>query len=186
MIQSHRNWYISKSICNFLLVFRYNYLVSFPRYNYWSNRFFGVLHASFSFEGLKPSQRLAGSFVWDTMYRKKLEALCYLSVQTVWFYDHLLNNNNHHHRHLYLFRTQHEAAQQRANETWTGQQGRQEAQLSQRGRAMPRVVEYFGWSLKAALSRRININMVTFANLGSVRLPSLKFVGLRVRKIRRI
>jgi len=30
------------------------------------------------------------------------------------------------------------------------------------------------------------INMVTFANLGSVRLPSLKFVGLRVRKIRRI
>ena len=25
--------------------------------------------------------------------------------------------------------------------------------------------------------------MVTFANLGSVRLPSLKFVGLRVRKI---
>ena len=28
--------------------------------------------------------------------------------------------------------------------------------------------------------------MVTFANLGSVRLPSLKFVGLRVRKIRRI
>ena len=26
--------------------------------------------------------------------------------------------------------------------------------------------------------------MVTFANLGSVRLPSLKFVGLRVRKIR--
>jgi len=48
---------------------------------------------------------------------------------------------------------------------------------------MPRVVEYFG-SLKAALSRRIN--MVTFANLGSVRLPSLKFVGLRVRKIQRI
>ena len=36
----------------------------------------------------------------------------------------------------------------------------------------------------AALSGRIN--MVTFANLGSVRLPSLKFVGLRVRKIRRI
>jgi len=28
--------------------------------------------------------------------------------------------------------------------------------------------------------------MVTFANLGSVRLPSLKFVGLRVRKIQRI
>jgi len=28
--------------------------------------------------------------------------------------------------------------------------------------------------------------MVTFANLGSVRLPSLKFVGLRVWKIRRI
>jgi len=28
--------------------------------------------------------------------------------------------------------------------------------------------------------------MVTFANLGSFRLPSLKFVGLRVRKIRRI
>jgi len=28
--------------------------------------------------------------------------------------------------------------------------------------------------------------MVTFANLGSVRLPSVKFVGLRVRKIRRI
>ena len=28
--------------------------------------------------------------------------------------------------------------------------------------------------------------MVTFANRGSVRLPSLKFVGLRVRKIRRI
>ena len=28
--------------------------------------------------------------------------------------------------------------------------------------------------------------MVTFANVGSVRLPSLKFVGLRVRKIRRI
>ena len=27
--------------------------------------------------------------------------------------------------------------------------------------------------------------MVTFANVGSVRLPSLKFVGLRVRKIRR-
>ena len=49
---------------------------------------------------------------------------------------------------------------------------------------MPRVVEYFGQSLKAALSRKIN--MVTFANLGSVRLPSLKFVGLRVRKIRRI
>ena len=49
---------------------------------------------------------------------------------------------------------------------------------------MPRVVEYFGQSLKAALSRRIN--MVTFANVGSVRLPSLKFVGLRVRKIRRI
>ena len=49
---------------------------------------------------------------------------------------------------------------------------------------MPRVVEYFGLSLKAALSRRIT--MVTFANLGSVCLPSLKFVGLRVRKIRRI
>jgi len=28
--------------------------------------------------------------------------------------------------------------------------------------------------------------MVTFANVGSVRLPSLKFVDLRVRKIRRI
>jgi len=28
--------------------------------------------------------------------------------------------------------------------------------------------------------------MVTFANVGSVRLPSLKFVGLRVRKIWRI
>jgi len=28
--------------------------------------------------------------------------------------------------------------------------------------------------------------MVTFANLGSVRLPSLKFVGLCVRKIWRI
>ena len=28
--------------------------------------------------------------------------------------------------------------------------------------------------------------MVTFANLGSVRLPSLKFVGIRVRKIRHI
>jgi len=28
--------------------------------------------------------------------------------------------------------------------------------------------------------------MVTFANLGSIRLPSLKFVGLRLRKIRRI
>ena len=49
---------------------------------------------------------------------------------------------------------------------------------------MPRVVVYFRQSLKAALSRRINV--VTFANLGSVRLPSLKFVGLRVRKIRRI
>ena len=52
---------------------------------------------------------------------------------------------------------------------------------------MPRVVEYFRQSLKAALIRRIN--MVTFANVGSVRLPSLKFVGLRdvrVRKIRRI
>ena len=49
---------------------------------------------------------------------------------------------------------------------------------------MPRVVEYFGQSLKAALSRRIN--MVTFANLGSLRLPSLKFVGLCVQKIRRI
>jgi len=49
---------------------------------------------------------------------------------------------------------------------------------------VPRVVEYFGLSLKAALSRRIT--MVTFANLGSVCLPSLKFVGLRVRKIRRI
>ena len=61
---------------------------------------------------------------------------------------------------------------------------KQEAQLSQRGRAVPRVVEYFGSSLKAALSRKIN--MVTFANLGSVRVPSLKFVGLRVRKIRRI
>ena len=36
------------------------------------------------------------------------------------------------------------------------------------------VVEYFGQSLNAALSRRIN--MVTFANLGSVRLPNLKFV----------
>ena len=49
---------------------------------------------------------------------------------------------------------------------------------------MPCVVEYFGQSLKAALSRRIN--MVTFANLGSVRVPSSKFVGLRVRKIQRI
>ena len=49
---------------------------------------------------------------------------------------------------------------------------------------MPRVVEYFRQSLKAALIRRIN--MVTFANVGSVRLPSLTFVGLRVRKIRRI
>ena len=48
---------------------------------------------------------------------------------------------------------------------------------------MPRVVEYFGQSLKAALSRRINRSMVTFANLGSVHLPSLKFVGLCVRKI---
>ena len=38
----------------------------------------------------------------------------------------------------------------------------QESQLSQRGRAIPRVVEYFGQSLKAALSKRIN--MVTFAN----------------------
>jgi len=39
----------------------------------------------------------------------------------------------------------------------------QEAQLSQRGRAMPRVVEYFmAVSLKAALSGI----MVTFANLG--------------------
>ena len=28
--------------------------------------------------------------------------------------------------------------------------------------------------------------MMTFANLGSIRLPSLKFVGLRLRKIRRI
>ena len=46
---------------------------------------------------------------------------------------------------------------------------------------MPRVVEYFRQSLKAALNG--TINMVTFANLGSVRLPSLKFVGLRVRKI---
>ena len=39
-------------------------------------------------------------------------------------------------------------------------------------------------SLKAALSRRIN--MVTFANLGSVRLPSTKFEVRRARKIRRI
>ena len=46
---------------------------------------------------------------------------------------------------------------------------------------MPRVVEYFRQSLKAALFRRSN--MVTFANVGSVRLPSL---GLRVRNIRRI
>ena len=61
---------------------------------------------------------------------------------------------------------------------------KQEAQLSQRGRAMPRVVEYFHQSLKAALIRRSN--MVPFANVGFVRLPSLKFVGLRVRKIRRI
>ena len=61
---------------------------------------------------------------------------------------------------------------------------KQEAQLSQRGRAMPRVVEYFGQSLKTALSRRIN--MMTFANLGSVCLPSLKFVGLCVRRIRRV
>ena len=50
----------------------------------------------------------------------------------------------------------------------------QEAQLSQRGRAMPRVVEYFRQSLKAAVIRRSNT--VTFANVGSVRLPSLKFV----------
>jgi len=49
---------------------------------------------------------------------------------------------------------------------------------------VPPIVEYFGLSLKAALSRRIN--MATFANLGSVCQPSLKFVGLRVRKIRRI
>jgi len=28
--------------------------------------------------------------------------------------------------------------------------------------------------------------MVSFTNLGSIRLPSLKFIGLRVRKIRRI
>ena len=49
---------------------------------------------------------------------------------------------------------------------------------------MPRVVEYFGQSLKAALSEKIN--MVTFANLGSVRLPSLNFVGLHVPKIRHI
>ena len=47
---------------------------------------------------------------------------------------------------------------------------------------MPRVVEYFGQLLKAALSRRID--MVTFANIDSDRLPSLKFVGFRVRKIR--
>ena len=58
---------------------------------------------------------------------------------------------------------------------------KQEAQLSQRGRAMPRVIEYLCQSLKAALIRRINT--VTFANVGSVSLPSLKFVGLRVRKI---
>jgi len=64
------------------------------------------------------------------------------------------------------------------------QMRRQEAQLSQRGRVMPRVVEYFHQSLKAALIKRSNI--VTFANVGSVRLPSLKFVGLCVRKIRRI
>jgi len=51
---------------------------------------------------------------------------------------------------------------------------KQEAQLSQRGRAMPCVVDYFRLSLKAALSRRIN--MVTFANVGSVRLASLKFI----------
>ena len=63
-------------------------------------------------------------------------------------------------------------------------QTKQELQEAQLSRAMPLVVEYFGQSLKAALSRKIN--MVTFANLGSVRLPSLKFVGLRVRKIRRI
>ena len=49
---------------------------------------------------------------------------------------------------------------------------------------MPRVVEYFRQSLKAALIRRIN--MATFANVGSVRLPSLKFVGIRVRKLRHI
>ena len=49
---------------------------------------------------------------------------------------------------------------------------------------MPRVVEYFRQSLKAALIRRIN--MVTFTNVGSARVPSLNFVGLRVRKIRRI
>ena len=49
---------------------------------------------------------------------------------------------------------------------------------------MPRVVEYYRQSLKAALIRKMN--MVTFANVGSVRLPSLKFIGLRIRKIRRI
>ena len=51
---------------------------------------------------------------------------------------------------------------------------------------MPRVVEYFRQSLKAALIRRSNRPMVSFANVGSVRLPSLKFVGFRVRKMRRI
>ena len=49
---------------------------------------------------------------------------------------------------------------------------------------MPRVVQYFRQSLKSALIRRIN--MVSIANVGSVRLPTLKFVGLRVRKIRHI
>jgi len=49
---------------------------------------------------------------------------------------------------------------------------------------MPRAVEYFGQSLKAAQSRRIN--MLAFANLGSILLPSLKFVGLHFRHIRRI
>ena len=50
------------------------------------------------------------------------------------------------------------------------------------------------WSDNSSVTRssaiaerpRVHINMVTLANLGSVRLPSLKFVGLRVRKIRRI
>jgi len=42
----------------------------------------------------------------------------------------------------------------------------------------------FSLVAEGVLSRKIN--MLTFANLGSVRLPSLKFGGLRVRKIRRI
>ena len=49
---------------------------------------------------------------------------------------------------------------------------KQEAQLSQRGRAMPRVVEYFGQSLKASLSRRINGDFRK-----SMLRPSTKFVS---------